>query len=79
MMRALAPIIAAVLVSGCAQVPRKPIDVSLMPDDCANRHAIIAWLESTARHTQTRDYPNERYISDLKTRIWSLRYRCQPV
>lgn len=79
MIRPTIIVAAAILVSACAQVPRKPIDVSLMPDDCANRHAIIAWLENTARHTQTRDYPNERYVSDLKTRIWSLRYRCQPV
>ena len=78
MYRALV-ISAVILATGCAQVPRKPIDVSLMPDDCANRQAIIAWLENTVRHTQTRDYPNERYVSDLKTRIWSLRYRCQPV
>ena len=78
MMRTLASIMTAILVSGCAQVPRQPIDVRLMPDDCANRHAIIQWLESVVAQTRSRDYPNERYISEIKGRIWSLRYRCQP-
>ena len=79
MIKGVATVMAVVLVSGCAQVPRQPIDVRLMPDDCANRYAIINWLESVVAQTSTRDYPNERYINEIKGRIWSLRYRCQPV
>jgi hypothetical protein len=74
-------LIASALV-GCAQVPRQPIDVTLVPNDCANREAITRWLEQVARHPKSplqsqQDY--EQHQSTVKARLWSLRYRCQPV
>ena len=78
MKRILLMLAALTVVTGCAQVPRKPVDVAIMPDDCANSQAIIRWLESVITQTQSRDYPNVNYQSELKNRIWRLRYRCQP-
>ena len=70
------------LITGCAMAPRMPTDVRLMPDDCANRHAIIRWLESVAaapRHPleKAEDYENAR--SAAKVHIWRIRYNCQRV
>lgn len=70
------------LLTGCQVAPRQPIDVTLIPDDCANRHAIIRWLEDTTRVSpmplQKRD-DYDQDISAAKTRIWRLRYICQRV
>ena len=70
------------LLVGCAQAPRMPVDVSLIPNDCANRHAITGWLESVARTPKPyfqseQDY--EQHISQVKNRLWSVRYYCEPV
>lgn len=65
-------IIVSILIAGCAQAPRVPVDVALIPNDCANRHAIVRWLETVLET----DKSNE---SAIKARIWTLRYSCQPV
>jgi LAS superfamily LD-carboxypeptidase LdcB len=70
------------VTTGCAMAPRMPTDVSLMPDDCANRQAIIRWLESTAaapRHSLERQEDYEKSQSAIKARIWRIRYNCQRV
>ena len=70
-------------MSGCVSVvQRAPMDVSQIPNDCANRTAIIAWLEQNARVPQQtteskEDY--ERSRAQIRSRIWSMRYSCQPV
>jgi len=59
-----------------------PVDVALIPDDCANRHAIIAWLENLAKTPQTFTESDQKYDqaqSAVKARIWRLRYNCQRV
>lgn len=79
----LAAIVAAVvLLTACAQTARVPVDVSVIPDDCANRVKIVAWLTELANQPRTtresiQDYENAR--SQIKARIWRIRYRCQPV
>lgn len=72
------------ILTGCAVAPRQPVDVTLIPDDCANRHAIIRWLEDTVRAPapptllqKREDYDQD--ISAIKSRIWRLRYVCQRV
>lgn len=73
----------AVLLSGCVSVvQRAPLDVSQIPNDCANRNAIINWLDQNARVPQQtteskEDY--ERSRGQIRSRIWSMRYTCQPV
>jgi hypothetical protein len=70
------------LLIGCAQPPRMPVDVSVIPDDCANRQAIISWLErvndtpKALLETQG-EYDQKR--SEIKARIWRIRYNCQRI
>ena len=72
-----------VSLSGCATPqPQPSVDVRLIPNDCANRVLIINYLQQLAdRSKQTveseRDY--EIYRSQVRQRIWSMRYHCQPV
>ena len=61
------------LLSGCGHFTSKPIDVSLIPNDCANQQGIIRWLE-----TQSQGEWNE-HVSQIKARIWTIRYTCNPV
>ena len=72
-----------VAATGCVGVvQRAALDVSQIPNDCANRNAIIGWLEQNARVPQQtteskEDY--ERSRGQIRSRIWSMRYTCQPV
>jgi hypothetical protein len=72
----------AMTVTGCVSIQRPPMDVSMIPNDCANRAAIIRWLEQNAQVPQQtteskEDY--ERSRAQIRSRIWSMRYTCQPV
>ena len=73
----------AVAATGCVSVvQRAPLDVSQIPNDCANRASIIRWLEQNAQVPQQtteskEDY--ERSRAQIRSRIWSMRYTCQPV
>ena len=73
----------SVAAAGCVSVvQRAPLDVSQIPNDCANRNAIINWLDQYARVPQQtteskEDY--ERSRAQIRSRIWSMRYTCQPV
>jgi hypothetical protein len=63
------------MLSGCVATTRPPPpDVSIIPNDCANRVRIIRWLEQ-----QYEVVPYVQTKSQIKHRIWSLRYTCQPV
>ena len=74
-------VVSAVLVmllSGCANV-QPPVDVRLIPDDCANQARIIRWLEDQARAVSKNSSTEYRqYHAQVKNRIWLLRYRCNP-
>lgn len=75
-------IVLAALISGCATQKQMPVDVSLVPNDCANRHAIIKWLESQAQLSKPvfeSEHAYEQTRSAIKARIWTIRYSCQPV
>jgi hypothetical protein len=73
----------AVLLTGCISVvQRPPMDVSQIPNDCANRVAIIGWLEENARvpkQTTESKEDYERSRGQIRSRIWSIRYTCQLV
>ena len=64
----------AVTLVGCASQPyRPPLDISTIPNDCANQQRIVRWLES-----QSQGEWNEQ-VAQIKARIWHLRYTCNPV
>lgn len=77
------PILALAVLTGCASQPyRPPLDISTIPNDCGNRTSIIGWLDRQAAIPQQsleskEDY--ERSRGQIRSRIWSLRYHCQPV
>lgn len=75
-------IVSALALTGCAVKTAPPVDVSLVPNDCANRQLIVNYLEQQAQQPRAafetdRDY--ERTRSEIRHRIWTLRYYCQPV
>jgi hypothetical protein len=72
----------ALTLTGCAVKTAPPVDVRLVPNDCANRQLIVNYLEQQAQQPRAafetdRDY--ERTRSEIRHRIWTLRYYCQPV
>jgi hypothetical protein len=73
----------AVTLVGCASQPyRPPLDISTIPNDCGNRNSIMAWLERQAAIPQQPMESNEDYTrsrAQIRSRIWGLRYHCQPV
>jgi len=73
----------AMTVTGCVSVvQRAPLDVSMIPNDCANRVSIIRWLEQNAQVPQQNSESKEDYErsrAQIRSRIWSMRYHCQPV
>lgn len=81
-MKLFAPVLLALLV-GCAApnyVP--PASVAAMPNDCANRQAIINWLETQAavpRQAFESEKHYEQTRSQIRHRLWLVRYNCQPV
>jgi len=66
-------VLIVLLLAGCKHFTPKPIDVSLIPNDCANQQGIIRWLE-----TQSQGEWNE-HVAQIKARIWNVRYVCNPV
>ena len=66
-------LLSILLITGCTST-RPPVDVTLIPDDCANRHAIIRWLE-----TQSTQNDSAEFQRQVRSRIWRIRYICQPV
>jgi hypothetical protein len=70
-------------VTGCVSVvQRAPMDVSMIPNDCANRASIIRWLEQNAQVPQQNGETKEDYErsrAQIRSRIWNMRYTCQPV
>lgn len=77
----LAAVAVALLLSGCVNRPHWPVsDVAVMPNDCANIAAIERWLEqqsavSQATFQSTNEYVQQR--SQIRHRLWTLRYNCR--
>ena len=82
MNKLLIALLATTLV-GCASQPyRPPLDVGTIPNDCGNKNSLISWLERQAAippqpMESKEDYARSR--GQIRSRIWSLRYTCQPV
>ena len=59
--------------TGCGHFSPKlspPIDVSLIPNDCANQDKIIRWLDG-----QSKGEWNEN-VAQIRARMWHVRYSC---
>jgi len=82
-MRIVLALLAAGALAGCAapRSDRMPMSVQVMPTDCANRAAIINWLTQQAaisRHPMETQESYEQAQRQIRYRIWTIRYRCQP-
>jgi len=67
---------------GCSTNRSPPVDVRLIPNDCANRTMIINYLDQEAKQPRgtfesEKDY--EKHRAEIRQRIWTMRYYCQPV
>lgn len=81
-MKSIALVMAMACVAGCANNRAPPVDVRLIPNDCVNRQLIIDYLTEQAAlprgHLESqKDY--ERTRAEIRSRIWTMRYYCQPV
>ena len=80
MIRKLLPVLFLV---GCAsQNHTLPASVAAMPNDCANRQAIINWLETQSaipRQPLESEQAYEQSRAQIRHRLWNVRYVCQPV
>jgi hypothetical protein len=76
-------LVAAAALAGCAapRAQQAPMAVQVMPNDCANRAAIINWLTQQAaisRHPLESQDAYEQNQRQIRYRIWTIRYNCQP-
>ena len=79
----LVVILATVVLVGCA-APNytPPASVAALPNDCVNRQAIINWLETQSAippQTFESEKHYEQTRSQIRHRLWHVRYNCQPV
>lgn len=76
-------ILATVALVGCASQSRHvPPAVAAMPNDCVNRQALINWLETQSaipRQAFESEKHYEQTRSQIRHRLWHVRYNCQPV
>ena len=70
-------------LTGCAHHSTSPpLNVAMVPNDCANRELIVNWLSSQAavpKQTLETEQEYERNRSAIRAKIWVMRYHCQPV
>ena len=79
----LAPALILVSLAGC-MTPRTspPVNMAMVPNDCGNRETILTWLTEQAaipRQTLETVENYERHRRQIRAKIWSIRYLCQPV
>ena len=76
-------LIAVLALTGCAyHNMTPPVDVRLVPNDCANQRLIENYLVQQTKRSRNlfeteSDY--EDRIKDIRGRIWNMRYHCNPV
>lgn len=78
----LAVLLASAVSAGCAQHRPAPMDVQIMPTDCANFAAINRWLEQQRAVPRNHMQSQENYEhqqSQIRHRLWSLRYNCSRI
>ena len=84
-MKLIAIAASVALLTACAaprDLSRVPASVQIMPNDCANRVMLIQWLSRQAAISKTPFETQEAYDqaqAQIRHRIWTVRYNCQPV
>ena len=81
-MKFIAPLLLSLLVGCASQNRHVPPSVAAMPNDCANRQALINWLETQSaipRQSFESEKHYEQTRSQIRHRLWHVRYNCQPV
>ncbi len=81
-MKRLVPLLLVALVGCASQSQHVPSSVAAMPNDCANRQALINWLETQSaipRQAFESEKQYEHTRSQIRHRLWHVRYNCQPV
>lgn len=61
-----------VAATGCASALTTPPDLRVVPNDCTNQSNIAEYLSQLVN--RYRD--NDEHVSQIKHRLWSLRYTC---
>lgn len=78
-------LVVTMLLSGCGTSIYKMSsvnDIQNIPEDCANKKFFITYLENQLSHDQyilSSKANYEATVSTIKTKIWRIRYSCQPV
>ena len=73
-------LLSVLIITGCAMHPKMPLEVTVMPNDCANAEGINRWLEASSRVPKSLLETQEEYearISAIKHRMWTFRGDCQ--
>ena len=84
-MKLLALALSVAVLAGCASsrsLERPPVSVQIMPNDCANRTVLINWLTRQAAISKSPLESQQTYDqaqSQIRHRICTVRYNCQPV
>lgn len=79
----LVALVSTLALTGCAyHNMTPPVDVRLVPNDCANQRMIVNYLTQQAQRPRQmfeseRDYEITR--AEIRSRIWNMRYHCNPV
>ena len=76
--------IALISLSGCVSVKSMPSidEVNNIPVDCKNQQFFIRYLEAQIdinRPIWKSEVNYEATVSAIKTKIWTIRYTCQPL
>lgn len=74
-------ILGVIFLNGCAVYNDRtpPIEVTVIPNDCNNRDAILRWLNSQANQEQallTNDRVYAQHQKAIKRKIWDIKYNC---
>jgi hypothetical protein len=81
MLKIATTVIALSVLSGCTLYNNRamPVEVSIIPNDCANESAIIRWLESMERQEKGMLIDGGVYAQEqraIKHKKWQIKYIC---
>lgn len=75
--------VAVLSLAGCAHHNiTPPVDVRLVPNDCANQQMIVNYLSQVAQQPRQMfetEKDHEIRRAEVRQRIWTMRYHCNPV
>jgi hypothetical protein len=80
----LSALAVAVLLSGCVTVNRNAStdEIRDIPEDCKNKTFFIGYLQNQLSYNKPplkSQADHEATVTAIKTKIWRIRYVCQPV